>query len=123
MGSTLSLEQTGSDGPSTSASACPVPEEYRSKAVYNVYNQRLDSSEASGDRYGGWLQTDPRNQMPSEPNQQPCPGQRKLLPTARVASGIPKGGTDGTWLYPSPQMFYNGKVPPSTCVPLWVCVP
>lgn len=25
----------------------------------------------------------------------------------RVKSNIPKGGTDDTWLYPSPQMFYN----------------
>ena len=51
---------------------------------------------------------DPANQMPREPNQQPAPGQRKPLPTARVQSSIPKGGTDSSWLYPSPQMFYNG---------------
>ncbi|KDD72890.1 cytochrome c/c1 heme lyase [Helicosporidium sp. ATCC 50920] len=45
--------------------------------------------------------------MPLEPNQRPVPGQRKLLSTDRQASTIPKGGTDGTWLYPSPQMFFN----------------
>lgn len=51
---------------------------------------------------------DPVNQMPREPNQQPVPGQRKPLPRDRVPSSIPKGGTDTAWVYPSPQMFYNG---------------
>ena len=51
---------------------------------------------------------DSRNQMPREPNQQPCAGQRKVISTHRELSTIPKGGTDVTWLYPSPQMFYNG---------------
>ena len=51
---------------------------------------------------------DSRNEMPLEPNQQPFPGQRRVIPTHRKASSIPKGGTDSTWLYPSPQMFYNG---------------
>ena len=46
--------------------------------------------------------------MPREPNQQPFPGQRRVISTHREASSIPKGGTDTTWLYPSPQMFYNG---------------
>jgi len=45
--------------------------------------------------------------MPLSANQQPCPGQVKPLPTERVASTIPKGGADSTWLYPSPQMFFN----------------
>jgi hypothetical protein len=55
---------------------------------------------------GGGL--DPVNQMPREPNQAPAPGQRRPLPTARQLSSIPKGGTDSAWLYPSPQMFFNG---------------
>ena len=54
------------------------------------------------------LLQDPRNNMPSEPNQQPFPGQRKPISTSREQSNIPKGGTDATWVYPSPQMFYNG---------------
>ena len=54
------------------------------------------------------LLQDPRNNMPSEPNQQPFPGQRKPISTMREQSNIPKGGTDATWVYPSPQMFYNG---------------
>jgi cytochrome c heme-lyase len=51
---------------------------------------------------------DPKNMMPLHPNQLPSEGQGKPLPTDRVASTIPKGGTDGkTWQYPSEQMFYN----------------
>jgi len=48
-------------------------------------------------------------QMPLEPNQVPCAGQRRPLPTARTASTIPKAGLagGGTWAYPSPQMFFN----------------
>ena len=58
---------------------------------YNVYNQRID----------------PRNNMPLAANQAPFPGQKALLSTERIQSNIPKGGTDSTWVYPSPQMFYN----------------
>ena len=46
--------------------------------------------------------------MPLEPNQQPFPGQRRPISTERQPSSIPKGGTANTWVYPSPQMFYNG---------------
>jgi cytochrome c heme-lyase len=47
--------------------------------------------------------------MPLEPNQVPCAGQRRPLPTARTPSTIPKAGVaaGGTWVYPSPQMFFN----------------
>ena len=61
--------------------------------VYNVYSQVID----------------PSNMMPP-PNQAMAPGQAEPLPVERVQSTIPKGGTDGTWLYPSPQMFYNSLV-------------
>jgi cytochrome c heme-lyase len=54
---------------------------------------------------------DPRNNMPVEPNQQPFPGQRKPISTERQVSSIPKGGTESSWVYPSPQMFYNGVHP------------
>lgn len=91
------------------ASSCPLPEKYRNAAVYNVYNQRINdpnSSTLSGK--DGFDILDPKNNMPLEPNQQPCPGQKKLISTDRVVSNIPKGGTDSTWVYPSPQMFFNG---------------
>eukprot|EP00884_Botryococcus_braunii_P023271 jgi/Botrbrau1/9628/Bobra.0131s0008.1 len=106
--SSSSLGRNESEG-SSPTSTCPVPEKYRSRAVYNVYNQRIDDNAGVLDFQSFYQRgtLDPRNQMPLEPNQQPCPGQRKLLSTARVESTIPKGGTDVTWLYPSPQMFYN----------------
>lgn len=97
-------------------SACPIPEQYRNPAVYNVYNQRVNGATGAAQPSGlpafGVDVLDPKNNMPLEPNQQPCPGQTKLLSTDRVPSNIPKGGTDATWVYPSPQMFYNGERPP-----------
>lgn len=47
---------------------------------------------------------DPTNQMPAVANQQPSANQAVVLPVERESSSIPKGGTDSTWLYPSPQM-------------------
>ncbi|TYZ62916.1 hypothetical protein PybrP1_003296 [[Pythium] brassicae (nom. inval.)] len=61
------------------------------KEIYNVYGQRID----------------PTNMMPYNPNQDPNDEQRYPLPQERVQSTIPKGGTEGTWLYPSEQMFFN----------------
>lgn len=58
---------------------------------YNVYNQVID----------------PRNNMPLAANQLPWPGQQRQLSTARAVSNIPKSGTAGTWVFPSPQMFFN----------------
>ena len=112
MGANFS-SHPGSQPPTTSTregsmpqqdSACPVPEPYRNPAVFNVYSQRVNDPACP---IAG-PQMDPRNNMPLEPNQQPAPGQRALISTSREQSAIPKGGTDGTWLYPSPQMFFNG---------------
>jgi hypothetical protein len=44
--------------------------------------------------------------MPTQANQAPAPGQEAPLPVERVQSTIPKGGTESTWLYPSPQMVF-----------------
>ena len=98
-------QEQGPAVPSTSESACPLPEAYRNPAVYNVYNQRVNDPACPIAQ----PRIDPRNNMPLEPNQMPAPGQRKLISTLRATSAIPKGGTDATWVYPSPQMFYNGK--------------
>lgn len=112
--------QQAPDASSAAASECPVPAEFRQQvyknaAVYNVYNQRINDPAAPPAGAGSPLPglpgqdvLDPKNNMPLEPNQQPCPGQKKLLSTDRMASNIPKGGTDATWVYPSPQMFFNG---------------
>ncbi|KAF1794218.1 Cytochrome c/c1 heme-lyase [Phytophthora cactorum] len=71
---------------------CPVVKDGKEeKEIYNVYGQRID----------------PTNMMPYNPNQDPNAEQRYPLPQGRVQSTIPKGGTEGTWLYPSEQMFFN----------------
>lgn len=62
---------------------------------------------------------DPKNNMPLAANQQPSPGQVKPLPTERAASTIPKGGTDDTWMYPSPQMFFNGDTLTIAYISVW----
>jgi cytochrome c heme-lyase len=91
--------------------------------VYNVYNQRIDTKKADSApkgeeqetavakkkslwNLGGWG-WNAKNNMPLEPNQQPSAGQRKAISTERQDSTIPKGGTNFTWQYPSPQMFFN----------------
>jgi cytochrome c heme-lyase len=97
--------------PSTSdPSACPVKGDYKNPAIYNVYGERTNDPSASKNPLLALQNTevlDPRNNMPLEPNQLPCPGQRKPLTTERVASNIPKGGTESTWVFPSPQMVFN----------------
>lgn len=98
---------TQCDGPTSN---CPVQGRVRCNVIYNVYNQRIDMASMEG-QTGQTSVLDPRNNMPVAANQQPYPGQRVLLPTDRAKSTIPKGGTQSTWVYPSPQMFYNG-VPP-----------
>lgn len=72
---------------------CPV--KYKNSSVYNVYSQKID----------------PTNQMPVAAQQLPSSGQSMNLSKERVMSSIPKAGTDNdTWLYPSPQMFWNALV-------------
>ena len=120
-------------------SDCPVPEEYRGNlGVYNVYNTRVDGEGAGGGAgvtsatkpsnrgwFGGWfgggsgvkasdgvggVVLDPRNNMPTVARQMMAPGQKTPISTDRQQSTIPKSGTGGTWVYPSPQMFYNALV-------------
>ena len=76
---------------SSAPSQCPVQHGQKKAQVYNVYSQEIN----------------PDNQMPSNPNQLPREDQSEPLSTARTKSTIPKGGTDSTWTYPSPQMFFN----------------
>lgn len=80
------------------AEGCPVRRKggtYVNKEQFNVYSQKIN----------------PSNNMPSLANQEMAPGQKQLLSVDRVQSQIPKGGTESsTWLYPSPQMFWNAIV-------------
>ena len=48
--------------------------------------------------------------MMPPPNQTPSQDQPFQLSTDRQSSSIPKDGTDGTWLYPSEQMFWNAMI-------------
>lgn len=49
--------------------------------------------------------------MPVTANQSQAANQAIPLETQRVASSIPKGGTDDqTWLYPSPQMVCSCNI-------------
>lgn len=66
-------------------SECPV------SPVYNVYNERIDQ----------------RNSIPVGLHNKPGPNQLKPLSIERERSSIPKSGTEETWTYPSPQMFFN----------------
>ncbi|GLD93692.1 hypothetical protein PINS_up002297 [Pythium insidiosum] len=82
------------DKPAASGGGCPVQHDKKDggeQEIYNVYGQRID----------------PTNMMPYNPNQEPNDEQRYPLTQERVQSTIPKGGTEGTWLYPSEQMFFN----------------
>jgi len=54
-------------------------------------------------------QVDPAN-MELPPNQQPSPGQPFSLDTSRETSSIPRAGTDGNWVYPSEQMWWNAAL-------------
>ena len=81
----------------TTSSTSNVGEDkkYVNPNQYNVYSQKID----------------PTNQMPSTANQLPAENQQVPLSTQRVTSNIPKGGTeDSSWVYPSPQMFWNALV-------------
>nr|DBA44775.1 TPA_exp: holocytochrome c synthase [Huperzia lucidula] len=93
---------------------------YRNPHVYDVYGRRVDEEgqKQSGNyvwKMPAWLyygfppseEINPANRMPKRANQRPAAGQKELLSTSRQRSTIPKGGTDETWLYPSPQMFFN----------------
>lgn len=82
------------DPKDSSSSSCPV--KYKNSSIFNVYGQELNEA----------------NNMPTEAQQKPLANdQSQDLDTNRVQSQIPKGGTDSsTWLYPSPQMFYNALV-------------
>ncbi|CAG9463976.1 unnamed protein product [Pedinophyceae sp. YPF-701] len=94
-----------------SSAKCPMAGQGSSSgAVFNVYSQRIDqgsSQDPLARVFGDMNRLDPNNMMPVEPNQSIAPGQRVPLPTAREQSTIPKGGTEGTWTYPSSQMFFN----------------
>jgi len=96
-------------------SQCPVSEksaeeEKAPQRKFSISDCPIHAGEMKGNKENSDLsELDPSNMMPPA-NQQPSPGQPFLLPTERQKSSIPRGGTDGTWVYPSPQMFWNAML-------------
>ena len=103
----------GSSG--VKSSGCPVKAE--SRASWNILRRGGggggEKQQQQYDVYSRPLPMDPTNNMPipnvqtTARNNLPSSQQQGMLPTERVKSSIPKGGTNETWVYPSPQMFYN----------------
>ncbi|KAK5979436.1 hypothetical protein GCK32_007095, partial [Trichostrongylus colubriformis] len=73
------------------------------------------TQQAAGDSCGGCPvggdgKISPLNNELEHPNQKPAPDQPFPLPLTREKSTIPKAGTNDTWTYPSPQMFWNAML-------------
>nr|DBA44762.1 TPA_exp: holocytochrome c synthase [Anthoceros agrestis] len=97
---------------------------YKHPHVYDVYGRRIDPQGKERPERDIWVmpsflyygtkeaveEINPLNRMPKNANQTPAPGQEEVLSTYRQKSSIPKGGTEETWMYPSPQMFFNSLV-------------
>mmetsp|Transcript_30705 Transcript_30705/g.46515 ORF Transcript_30705/g.46515 Transcript_30705/m.46515 type:complete len:425 (-) Transcript_30705:1578-2852(-) len=131
MGSTASKEQVQTIGKLSKASegessGCPYkPEEpskpqevakeekggcpYKGPFSGNFMSCPVKKNEKKLDETGEDNAISNVNNMPTKANQSPAPNQDVSLSTERVASTIPKSG-EGTWVYPSPQMFYNALV-------------
>lgn len=82
---------------------CPVFSEIEVQNVYKEWLKRDSNSEANG----GLRE---ENKIPLGLRNKPMEGQNKPLSTHRETSTIPKGDTESTWTYPSPQMFFNGWI-------------
>ena len=91
-------EETTSPAATLPKSACPILSD---ADVYTVYNGVVRPRD-------GTDQLSERNAMPIGLRNRPMTGQQKPLSTERIRSTIPKGGSQDTWTYPSPQMFFNG---------------
>eukprot|EP00250_Pteridium_aquilinum_P022448 c25384_g1_i1 orf=354-1358(-) len=129
--------QQGESASCSSASNASVHQpqsKYKHPHVYDVYGRRIDQQTSQGEKAEVWKmpsflytsafynpqlnasargsveEINPANRMPVHPNQDPAPGQKEALSTFRQKSTIPKAGTEDTWLYPSPQMFFNSLV-------------
>jgi len=85
--------------PQVIPSECPMSREYSPPSECPMNKGQGSSADQ--------FNTD--NMMPA-PNQRPAPDQPFPLSTERVVSNIPKAGTDETWVYPSPQMFWNAML-------------
>nr|DBA44782.1 TPA_exp: holocytochrome c synthase [Nothoceros vincentianus] len=121
-------QEQGSSGSGTAGSSgrdgdAQQSGKYKNPHVYDVYGRRIEQQSKAGPGSDVWVmpsflyygsdgpeEINPANRMPKYANQAPAPGQREALSKYRQTSSIPKGGTEETWVYPSPQMFYNSLV-------------
>ncbi|CAP23667.1 Protein CBR-CCHL-1 [Caenorhabditis briggsae] len=88
-------------------SECPLTPEQRAAASAGDGCGSAGGCPAGADK--GTI--NPLNNELEHPNQKPAPDQPFPLPTNRVKSTIPKAGTEkDTWVYPSPQMFWNAML-------------
>ncbi|KAL1524019.1 hypothetical protein AB1Y20_018933 [Prymnesium parvum] len=90
---------TGSGTKDGAASGCPMFKKAAStpSSACPVVSRAADSGDDEV--------INPLNMMPAT-SQEPAADQQRGLSTSRVDSTIPKGD-GGTWVYPSPQMFFN----------------
>jgi cytochrome c heme-lyase len=94
---------------SLSANMSDIPPECPMHAEKKTNWQSECPSNSAAASTGKTDDIDPLNMMPP-PNQRPSPDQPFTLPTERQKSTIPKAGTSDTWVYPSPQMFWNAML-------------
>ncbi|KAJ1373764.1 putative cytochrome c-type heme lyase, variant 2 [Parelaphostrongylus tenuis] len=80
------------------------------KAAERADQQRSKVSEGCSGCPMDGESVNPLNNELDHPNQKPAPGQPFPLPLTREKSSIPKAGTNDTWTYPSPQMFWNAML-------------
>lgn len=92
--------------PAEPPSECPM----QAEAAKDTWQSECPMTAASSQAPAGHpSDVDPLNMMPP-PNQRPAPDQPFELPIDRQKSSIPKAGTNETWVYPSPQMFWNAML-------------
>mmetsp|Transcript_20160 Transcript_20160/g.56709 ORF Transcript_20160/g.56709 Transcript_20160/m.56709 type:complete len:267 (+) Transcript_20160:1-801(+) len=110
-----------------SGEECPVDHKNMTQEQIEAWMAAAKEREGRGEKLGGGETECTREVEEGKPAREPscgCPqadqgldlskpdaemkeGQRVPLDTTPVPSNIPKGGTDHTWVYPSPQRFYN----------------
>jgi cytochrome c heme-lyase len=100
----LSMGWFWSDSPARPASSPSPSPPPPSSAKCPVDHSSMTSS---CPRHSSPFSLNPRNNMPSLPNEPLRPSERESLPTARETSSIPMNERGERWEYPSPQQMLN----------------
>jgi len=107
-----SQAKTESAKPTNYPSECPMSQGESAKPTKYPSECPMSQGESGNISLGlgaGEGEFNKDNMMPP-PNQRPAPDQPFPLSTERIKSNIPRAGTDETWTYPSPQMFWNAML-------------